>query len=191
MDLRIIEQPVSDLAEYSRLPISFIVDRILTVRPIDNGLGGLLLEEARVDRPYVKDYDTLEGNAPRFWPTRWDLSHWGMISGFDEDNLVAGATLAFNTDSLEMLEKRTDLSVLWDIRIHPDYRRRGIGQALFRAAETWARARGCRQLKVESQNVNVAACRFYAKQGCVLGAIDRFAYADLPDEVQLLWYKNL
>ena len=90
-----------------------------------------------------------------------------------------------------MLENRTDLTVLWDIRIHPDYRRQGIGQALFRAAETWARSRGCRQLKVESQNVNLPACRFYAKQGCVLGAIDRFAYADLPDEVQLLWYKDL
>jgi streptothricin acetyltransferase len=191
MDLHIIEHPVSDLAEYSRLPISFTVDRILTVTPINNGLGGLLLEEARVEEPYVKDYDAIEGNAPRFWPTRWDLSRWGMISGFVQDNLVGGATLAFNTDALEMLEKRTDLSVLWDFRIHPLYRREGVGQALFRAAEAWARARGCRQLKVETQNVNVAACRFYAKQGCILGAIDRFAYADFPDEVQLLWYKNL
>ena len=46
-------------------------------------------------------------------------------------------------------------------------------------------------MKVETQNVNVPACRFYARQGCVLGAINRFAYPDLPDEVQLLWYKTL
>ncbi len=68
MDLRIVEHPVSDLAEYGRLPISFTVDRILTVTPINNGLGGLLLEETTVDLPYIKDYDAIEGNAPRFWP---------------------------------------------------------------------------------------------------------------------------
>ncbi len=39
--------------------------------------------------------------------------------------------------------------------------------------------------------INVPACRFYAKQGCVLGAIDRYAYPDHPDEVQLLWYKEI
>ena len=35
------------------------------------------------------------------------------------------------------------------------------------------------------------ACRFYAKQGCELAAIHRFAYPELPNEVQLLWYKDL
>lgn len=57
--------------------------------------------------------------------------------------------------------------------------------------EAWAAARGCRQLKIETQNVNVPACRFYARQGCVLGAINRFAYREFPDEVQLLWYKAI
>jgi hypothetical protein len=44
---------------------------------------------------------------------------------------------------------------------------------------------------VETQNVNVAACRFYARQGCVLTAVDPFAYPALPGEIQLLWYKDL
>ena len=99
--------------------------------------------------------------------------------------------LAWRTDALDLLEKRTDLTVLWDIRVHPDYRHQGVGQTLFRAAEAWARARTCRQIKVETQNINVPACRFYAKQGCVLGAIHRHAYPDFPTEVQLLWYKDL
>ena len=58
-------------------------------------------------------------------------------------------------------------------------------------AEAWARACGATWLKVETQNVNVPACRFYARQGCVLGAVDRFAYPALPDEVRLLWCKHL
>lgn len=35
------------------------------------------------------------------------------------------------------------------------------------------------------------ACRFYARQGCTLGALHRYAYPTLPDEAQLLWYKPL
>ena len=59
-----------------------------------------------------------------------------------------------------------------------------------------ARRRGCRLLKIETQNVNVAACCFYAAQGCTLGGVNRFAYlgaygAAHPDEVQLIWYYDL
>ncbi len=81
--------------------------------------------------------------------------------------------------------------MLWDIRVSPGERRAGIGSALFRAAGNWARARGCEWLAMETQNVNVAACHFYQKMGCTLGAIDRFAYPGLPGEVQLLWWKAL
>jgi hypothetical protein len=44
---------------------------------------------------------------------------------------------------------------------------------------------------VETQNVNVGACRFYVAQGCSLGSAHRYAYENHPDEVQLLWYKDL
>jgi GNAT superfamily N-acetyltransferase len=50
---------------------------------------------------------------------------------------------------------RDDVAVLWDIRVSPRERGRGIGSALFRAAGDWARARGCRWFKIETQNVNV------------------------------------
>jgi GNAT superfamily N-acetyltransferase len=90
-----------------------------------------------------------------------------------------------------MFEGRSDLAVLWDIRVAPSTRRCGVGAALFEAAEAWASAKGCRQLKVETQNVNVAACRFYARRGCELRATHGGAYSELPDEIQLLWYKDL
>ena len=80
-----------------------------------------------------------------------------------------------------MLEGRKDLSIIWDLRVHPDHRDRGIGRLLFRAAEAWARARGCRQSKAEIQTINVAACHFFLKQGCDLGAINRHVYREFPD----------
>ena len=139
----------------------------------------------------MKDYDSLQANRPTSLADRWDLSNWGMITGFVGELLVGGALLAFGSYGVDQLENRMDLTVLWDIRVRPEYRRRGVGQELFRAAETWAKARGCRQLKVETQNINVAACRFYARQGCILGAIHRHAYPEFPNEAMLLWYKDL
>jgi GNAT superfamily N-acetyltransferase len=64
-----------------------------------------------------------------------------------------------------MLEGRRDLSVLWDIRVAPDARGKSIGSALFQRVEAWAQARGCRQLKIETQNIIVRACELYARPG--------------------------
>ncbi|MHB8325304.1 MAG: GNAT family N-acetyltransferase [Candidatus Dormibacteria bacterium] len=78
------------------------------------------------------------------------------------------------------------------MRVQPEARSTGVGSALFRVVEGLTRQkRGCRTLKVETQNINFAACRFYARMGCSLGAINRFAYPGLPDEVRLLWFKEL
>jgi GNAT superfamily N-acetyltransferase len=191
MEYEIIENPVSYLAEYGRLPISFRVERILEITAINSGLGGLTLSERGVDPPFVKDYDAIAGTAPACWADCWDLSNWGVLSSLVGGCCVGGVVLAFDTAGVEMLEGRKDLAVLWDLRVHPDYRHKGVGRSLFRAAEEWARARGCCQLKAETQNINVPACRFYARQGCVLKAINQRAYRDFPGETQLLWYKDL
>jgi ribosomal protein S18 acetylase RimI-like enzyme len=90
-----------------------------------------------------------------------------------------------------MLEGRRDLAVLWDIRVAPDARHQGVGSALFQKVEAKAKLHGCRQLMIETQNTNVGACRFYERQGCRLQTINRAAYPEYPDEIQLLWYKDL
>jgi len=165
------------------------VTEVLDVTIHGNGLGGFTLTQRRLEVPYLKDYDSIE--SPLQWPTRFDVSHWQLFAAHLEGRRVGGAAVAFDTANLFMLEGRGDLAVLWDIRVSSDARRQGVGAALFRAAETWSRGRDCQQLKVETQNINVPACRFYSRQGCVLGAIHRFAYPEFPDEVQLLWYKAL
>jgi GNAT superfamily N-acetyltransferase len=148
------------------------------------------LTEAPVAVPYVKEYDTGE-DGPTRWPERFDTANWGMIGAYRDGVRIGGAVLAFRTPHLYMLGGRDDVAVLWDLRIAPAQRGTGTGSALFRAAEDWARTRGCGWLKIETQNVNEPACRFYRKIGCTLGGINRFAYPHWPDEVQLLWWKAL
>ncbi len=192
--IRLVHQSPNNpdcLERYSRVPIAFWVNARLVVQPVENGLGGLLLQEEPVTPPYLKDYDALEGEGPSPWREHFDLSHWTVLSVCEAERQVGGAVLAWNTPDLDMLEGRSDLAVLWDVRVHPEYRGHGVGHRLFTAAADWARARGCRMLKVETQNINVPACRFYARQGCELRTIRSGAYPDLPEEVQLLWYKRL
>jgi GNAT superfamily N-acetyltransferase len=193
MDLEIRQEAATPdtLAEHARISIAFAVERILEVTLTDGGLGGMSLAEIPVADPYVKDYDAIDGEGPTRWPRRFDVSNWGVLSAFSGGGRAGGAVLAFRTKGLFMLGGRDDVAVLWDLRVAPQARGSGVGSALFRAAEDWAAARGCGWLKIETQNVNTRACRFYQNMGCTLGGIDRFAYPGLPDEVQLLWWKAL
>jgi GNAT superfamily N-acetyltransferase len=191
MRIELAEEPMTALAEYARVPIAFTVDHVLDVTVRAAGPGGFVLSERRLEIPYMKDYDTIDGEGPLQWTRRFDVSNWTLFAARVAGRRVGWATVAFNTLGLAMLEDRRDLAVLWDIRVSPDARGKGIGSALFEEVEAWAQVQGCRQLKVETQNINVRACRFYARHGCELRAIHRSAYPELPEEIQLLWYKDL
>jgi GNAT superfamily N-acetyltransferase len=186
----IMEETVTDLEVYSLIPIAFEVRTILDVQVVDWGLGGFVMRERTIGTPYVKDYDALEGGPAR-WAKRWDISKWGVISASLNTSRVGGCVVAHDTPGVHKLEGRKDIAALWDLRVHPDHRRTGIGSRLFAAALKWTEERGCRILKVETQNINVPACRFYAKLGCVLGSVNRYAYREFPEEVELVWYKEL
>jgi GNAT superfamily N-acetyltransferase len=191
MTIEITEEGPSGLVAYSRISIAFQIREIVDIIEPADGRGQLMLSERSLACPYQKDYDALPGDSPVHWPQRFDLSNWGLFTARAGERSLGGAAVAFDTPGLEMLEGRSDLALLWDIRVAPEARGRGVGSALFRAAESWARARGCSVLKIETQNTNAPACRFYAKKGCVLRAIHRFAYKQLPHEIQMLWYKDL
>lgn len=192
MDIAITTASPADLAAYVRVPIAFTVRTRYRVEVVDRGLGGLQLVEEPVDPPWCKDYDALPDGNPVCWAARWKLTSWGFLVAMDGGRRIGGAAVAWNTGGVNMLEGRDDLAVLWDIRVSPDCRGQGIGTCLFQVAADWARGRGCRELKVETQDINVPACRFYARQGCVLRAIDSRAYCPaLPDEAMLLWYLAL
>ena len=189
--------PPSDLGLYAQVPIRFEVRSRLRVALVNGGLGGMRLVEELVDPPYVKDYDADGGGDvpdPLCWPQEFDVREWAFFLAVEGGRPVGAATVATNTPEVRLLDGRRDLALLWDLRVSPEARGRGIGTALFRQAAEWSRARGCRQMKVETQNINVPACRFYAAQGCRLGALHRYAYAADPalaHETMLLWYLDL
>jgi len=100
-------------------------------------------------------------------------------------------TLAYQTLNVNMLEGKSDISVLWDIRVLPEKRGFGVGSMLFEQGVNWSKERGCKRIKIETQNTNINACRFYKKHGCKLGNINQYAYGDLSEEIMMIWYYAL
>lgn len=190
MQIEILEENSNILLEYEKISIAFEVKTYFRLDISENGLGGIKLIEVRA-KPYIKDYDENLEEKPSYWATKFNISNWGILSAFVDKERVGGAAIAWKTPELSMLEGREDLACLWDLRVSPKVRHKKIGHQLFSRAIAWAKARNCRQLKVETQNINVPACRFYVKQGCVLGSINRFAYPEAMNEIQLIWHRSL
>jgi streptothricin acetyltransferase len=157
---------------YDAIPITYTVESVLRVEVVDGGLGGFRLVEEVLPTPYTKDYDRQGDDRPSAWAKEFDLSRWGIFLARDDGRpgggpAIGGAAVAVRAGVYPLDRfQRQDLAVLWDIRVAPERRRQGVGKALFWHAAGWAKAHGYGQLGLETQNVNVAACRFYARQGC-------------------------
>ncbi|HAY13030.1 MAG TPA: GNAT family N-acetyltransferase [Fimbriimonadaceae bacterium] len=143
-----------------------------------------------VAEPWRKEYDA-PGNRPQDWHLHFDLTHWGLFVVHGEGRVFGGAAVCFDTPGVDLLEGRTDLAFVWDLRVAPDFRGQGIGARLWHHVEDWCRANGVSELRVETQDINAPACRFYARMGCELLSVNLGTYPELPDETQLIWGKQL
>jgi len=184
-NIKIIEENTDILNEYSKISIEFKVESEYKIKLIENGLNGINFNEEMVSS-YWKNYDSKEHN-PSLFSDQLNLENWQVISAFDNNHRIGGALIAYNTDGVHMLEGKDDLAVLWDIRIDKAYRSKGIGTKIFQKSVEWARKKKCTRLKIETQNNNVNACKFYVKQGAKLSGVNRCAYGESSDEVQFIW----
>lgn len=191
MNIAVSEAPIGEVAQVAQIPIAFRVERICEVTPGADDSSVLSLTEHTVSAPYLKDYDAIACEGPTQWAKYFDLTNWGLIRASVGARLVGSVVIAHRTPGVAMLEARDDLAVIWDIRVVPELRGLGVGSKLLEAADQWAISHRCTELKIETQNINVAACRLYARHGCALLAVHRNAYPDLPHEIQLLWRKPL
>jgi len=189
MTVDVEEERAPALAEYARVPIAFTVREVVDVVQFPSGRETFVLQPRVVEQPYVKDYD--DNGGPEAWASRFDLSHWRFFAARVAGERVGGAAVVFRSPDVNMLRGRQDVALLWDIRVAPAVRGQGVGAALVAAVEAWSAAHGVEWLEVETQNVNVPACRFYERMGFALREVHPQAYTNLPDEVQLLWFKRI
>ena len=174
MNIEVAEDSISAPPEYASVPISFEVREVLAPDDLTADPSRRRLTIQAVKSPFIKDYD---------WVMTPDLTDWAFFVARSDGVRVGGAAVGF--------EGRNDLAVLWDIRVAPAARHCGVGTALLRTVQAWASRQSVSWLKVETQNINVPAYRFYLHHGFTLTDVRPGAYPQLPDEVQLLLHKRL
>ncbi|MGQ4680420.1 GNAT family N-acetyltransferase [Paenibacillus polymyxa] len=71
-------------------------------------------------------------------------------------------------------------------------RGKGIGTALLNKAREWALQKGMQGFMLETQDVNLLACRFYLKNGFDIGAVDTMLYSNskYKDENAVFFYSK-
>ncbi|MCK4979951.1 MAG: GNAT family N-acetyltransferase [Candidatus Delongbacteria bacterium] len=185
MNLKIIQTPLSFLKEYHEVPILYSGNTIYPEELFVGKAEDINLIEIPVP-PFTKDYD--EHESPYKWSEKWDISNWCILKAEIDGKYIAGAVIAYNTNGVNMLEGRDDIAVLWDIRVSPEHRGKKIGEKLFKEAVKFAEEKNCEFLKIETQNINVNACKFYKKMGCYLGKYSIHEYKNFSDEIMMLWY---
>lgn len=79
-----------------------------------------------------------------------------------------------------------------DIGVAKSSRGQGVGTALIQKAIEWAKEKGLCGLALETQDDNLLACRFYAKCGLSIGAVNTMLYKNFSkpcsDETAIFWY---
>ncbi len=182
---RLVEASPLDLVSYESISIGFEVQSRVNLDLL-SATDGRDIQEIPVT-PWWKDYDECEEDRPTQLPNRFNFSNWFIVTAFAEGERLGGMIVARDCPGCDMLEGRTDLAVIFDVRICDTARGQGVGKALFTYAVSRSKQLGCTELRVETQDVNVAACRFYRAMGCLLHSAEVGAYGPQIGEAKLIW----
>ena len=126
--------------------------------------------------PYVKRYPDDTSDYTEYI----DDPEKAVFLAYDEKECVGQIVLRKDWNGYAFIE---------DICVAAAARKNGIGTALMQKAEEWAKDIGLKGLALETQDNNLAACRFYAKYGFVIGAVDTMLYRNSGDrEYAVFWY---
>lgn len=85
--------------------------------------------------------------------------------------------------------------IIEDFCVDSKHRGKGIGKLLMDEAVRWTTQIGLGTIRLETQNTNVPACRFYERYGFRLGGYDLYLYSAIEkggrNEIALFYYLNL
>lgn len=80
-----------------------------------------------------------------------------------------------------------------DLAVDSQYRHQGIGTKLMDGAVAWCRERKFSGITLETQDVNLQACRFYIRYGFELSGLNtkKYALSEYENEIALYFYLKL
>ena len=165
-----------DLKALGACDFSFLVTRE-AAPPFD----GDWLAHARPVEPYPKSY----GFDPEDLEECMNAPDKALFVVTGDETPVGYAALSAGWNGLAFVD---------DIAVDAQWRGTGAAQRLMKQTFDWTGAKGLPGIRLETQTNNVAACRFYLRQGFVLGGYDRHLYEGLSPgtrETALFFYRFL
>jgi len=174
MEITIAEIGIHNLQDANKCHEPFTVDSALVL----SAENGTIRHTVVSVSPYEKRYPPNE------------IDYTAYIDNSDQTVFFAysGEELAG-----ELVIRRwwNNFAYIEDITVKTTFKRQGVGRALVERAIRWAKDRRLPGLMLETQNNNVAACRFYERCGFEIGGFDRHLYRAIHpnlSEIALYWY---
>ncbi|MFN7252416.1 MAG: GNAT family N-acetyltransferase [Anaerobacillus sp.] len=132
--------------------------------------------EELFSKPYFKKYEDEEIDIGYIEGERKVVFFY-----YAENNCIGQIRLRGNWNGYAYVE---------DVAVAKEYRKNGVGTALLNKAFEWAKENNFCGLMLETQDINVSACRFYSKNNFIIGSIDTMIYSNLStaNEIAILWY---
>lgn len=176
--MEIIKLSKKNLIDINKTNESF--DVIGKLKPIFTN-GEWTYTEELLDAPYSKSYPNDDCDYSEYIDNPDKI----IFLAYSEGTCVGQIVLRKEWNQYAFVE---------DICVSKDGRGQGVGTALMQKATRWAESVGMKGLALETQDNNLWACRFYAKCGFIIGAVNTMLYKnfDKPwsDENAILWYKK-
>ncbi len=180
----------ADIANLPQIRPTYVSQTILHVEKNGSGLevGWRVVEkDASFDKGALYDFDDTAQTQIRARLERPDDTYQRVAEDTTNGKLVGLLEVEIQTWN--------NTAVLTNLMIDLDYRRQGLGRRMWRRAVEFAQQSEVRAIMVETQNTNVAACKFYVQMGCQLVGLNEAYYTnDANDtnsgqstEIALFW----
>jgi ribosomal protein S18 acetylase RimI-like enzyme len=174
MNLIIREIDRYSVEDFGRCDNSFTVSSKLVLNT-ENGTINYTVVDVP---PYIKQY------GPEDFDSKFYMNHPDRAVFFSYlDEELAG--------EIRFRKYWNGYAYIDNIAVDSKFRRQGAGRALMERAIAWAKEKGFPGIMLETQNNNVAACKFYESCGFKLRGFDTHLYKGLTpdtDEIALYWY---
>jgi ribosomal protein S18 acetylase RimI-like enzyme len=174
MNTTIREIDEGSLQDANKCDAAFTVDSKLALHMKDGVIRYSVVSVAPYRKQYIfeaKEYSTYISNPDKI-----------VYFAYADGQLAGQITLSKHWNAYAWID---------DFAVDARFRRRGVGRALMQKAVDWAKEKNLPGIMLETQDVNVPACRFYENFGFKLRGFDTHLYKGLTpdtDEIALYWY---
>jgi streptothricin acetyltransferase len=174
MEIIIREIDKDILQDLNKCDANFTVDSKLVLRA-ENGIIHYSVVSVE---PYQKRYAIDEKDYPSYISNPNKTIYFAYVDG-----QVAG--------QIGVIKHWNAYAWIDDFAVDLHFRQLGVGRAMMQRVVNWAKVRHLPGIMLETQDINVPACRFYENFGFRLYGFDTYLYKGLnpnTDEIALYWY---